>query len=617
MLGAARGHAELVHGRRPRRRAGGPGRLSAGLRNRRGVAHGAGTGLDARDGGPGLRSVGGKAGLCLLIACAWALARAQAPAIPSETRPGEKPLPLPEFRKPPPAELLDLPPLKPEAERLPFAVRVVVRKFQITGNTALSDAELAAIAAPYENREITSAELEDLRRRLTLAYVNRGYVNSGAVIPDQRISDGVVEIRIIEGRLARVEVEGTQHFRKEYFSERLARRGGPPLNVRELEQELQLRLRDPLVASINAQLAPGERPGEAVLHTRVTEAPRYELGATLDNKLSPSLGEAVVTLQAGMRNLLGTGDVLSAELGVAEGIDHDLRLRYRTPFTARDTFAGLYYDRARSEIVQSPFDVLDIRTEIETAGLLVGQPVYRTLDWDVILSAALERRTSDTFLLGEPFSFSPGVVDGRSVVSVARLIQELVQRTREHVLAVRSTFSIGLDAFGSTIHENAPDSRFFAWLGQLQWVRRFGARGHQVHFRLNGQAVDDSLLPLEQFSVGGLDSVRGFRTNQVVRDYGYTASLEYRLPVFANPGGWRNLQLAAFVDTGAAKNRAGPNPDPSRLTGIGLGVVWSPSARYFAEIYFADGRTDMPEQPGHSLQDDGVHFRFVAYPWRP
>jgi hemolysin activation/secretion protein len=529
----------------------------------------------------------------------------------------EKPLPLPEFRKPP-AEVIDLPAVKPpDTGRLPFAVRVTVRKFRITGNTVFSDAELAKVAAPYENREITSSDLEELRRQLTLLYVNKGYINSGAVIPDQRITEGVVDIRIIEGRLTRIEVEGNEHFRKEYFSDRLALRAGPPLNVNELERELQVRLRDPLLSSINAQLLPGERPGEAVLRTRVAEAPRYDLGATVDNKVSPSLGEAVLTLQGVARNLIGYGDVLSGDFGVAEGIDYDVKLRYRTPFTARDTAAALYYDRAKSEVVQSPFDALEIESEIETVGAELSQPVYRTPNWEVTLAAALERRKSETSLLGEPFSFSPGVENGRAVVSVARLVQELVHRTRDQVSAVRSTFSIGLDAFGSTVHENAPDSRFVAWLGQFQWVRRFGERGHQLYFRANAQVVDDSLLPVEQFSVGGLDSVRGFRTNFLVRDYGYTASLEYRLPVFANPTGWRNLQIAAFADTGAAKNRGVPNPDPSRLTGIGLGLVWSLSPRYFAEVYFADGRTDVPEQPGHSVQDDGVHFRFVAFPLRP
>ena len=550
------------------------------------------------------------------MCCVCGAARAQVPQLPPDTRPAEKPLPLPEFRKPAP-DLLELPPLEPpEAGRAPFTLRVYVRKFRISGNTVFSDAELAKIAAPFENREIGSAELEDLRRRLTLHYINHGYINSGAVIPDQRITDGIVEMRIIEGRLQRIEVSGTEHFRSRYFSDRIGLVAGPPLNLVDLERELQIRLRDPLVAGINAQLLPGERPGEALLRARVSEAPRYDLGLSLDNRISPSLGEAVLTLNAAVRNLAGYGDVLSADFGIAEGIDYDVKLRYRTPVTARDTALGVYYDRAKSEVVQRPFNALDILSEIETLGAQVTHPVYRTVSTDVTLGAALERRRSETFLLGEPFSFSPGVVEGKSTVSVLRLPQELVHRTREQVLAARSTFSVGLDAFGSTVHENAPDSRFFAWLGQFQWVRRFGERGHQVLFRVNGQVVDDSLLPMEQFSVGGLDSVRGFRTNQLVRDYGYTASLEYRLPVFANPAGWRDLQVAAFIDTGAAKNRGVPNPDPSRLTGIGLGLVWSLSPRYFAEIYFADGRTKVPDQPEHSLQDDGIHFRFVALPLR-
>jgi hemolysin activation/secretion protein len=553
-------------------------------------------------------------GACLLVACgpAWA----QAPQLPPETRPAEKPLPPPEFRKPPPA-LLELPPLAPpEADRLPFAIRVMARKFRFTGNTVFTDAELAAVAAPFENREITSTDLEELRRRLTLHYVNRGYVNSGAVIPDQRIADGVIEIRIVEGRLARIDVEGTEHFRKDYFSERIALRAGPPLNLVELEQGLQILLRDPLVASINAQLAPGERPGEALLRTRVTEAPRYDLGVSLDNRLSPSLGEATLTLHGEARNLAGIGDVLSGELGVAEGIPYDAKLRYRTFLTARDTSLGVYYDRARSEVVQEPFNVLDITSEIESFGAQIAHPIHRTPDRQLTLAAALERREARTWLLGEPFSFSPGVVDGKSTVSVLRLVQDLVDRDRNQVVSVRSTFSIGLDAFGSTIHDDAPDSRYVAWLGQLQWVRRFGERGHQLHLRVNGQLSDDALLPLEQFSVGGRDSVRGFRTNQLVRDRGYTASLEYRVPVFRNPAGHRNLQFAAFVDTGGAKNRDGPNPDPSILTGVGIGLIWSPSPRFYAEVYFADGRTGVPDQPGHSLQDDSIYFRLIAYPLR-
>jgi hemolysin activation/secretion protein len=185
------------------------------------------------------------------------------------------------------------------------------------------------------------------------------------------------------------------------------------------------------------------------------------------------------------------------------------------------------------------------------------------------------------------------------------------------VLALRSAFSFGIDAFNSTVHDAAPDSRFVAWVGQLQWVRRLSERGDQLQLRLVGQLANDSLLPMEQFTVGGLDSVRGYRTNQLVRDEGYTGTLEYRRPLFENPSGWRNLQLALFVDTGQAKNKEGPNPEPSHLTGVGFGFLWNPAPGYFGEVYFAHGTSNLPDQPGHSVQDDGVYFRFAAYPFRP
>jgi hemolysin activation/secretion protein len=559
------------------------------------------------------------AGLGLLAAVSFAWGQAPPPPsapLPPETLPSEKPLPPPQFREPPP-EILELPPLPPpETGRIPFTPRVVVRKFRITGNTVVSDAELAKIAAPYENRPINSTELEELRRQLTLYYVNHGYVNSGAVIPDQTINDGIIDIRIVEGRLTGIDIEGTQHFRKSYFSDRIALHAGPPLNLVNLQEGLQILLRDPLVAGINAELAPGARPGEAVLRARVAEAPPYDLGVTLDNKLSPSLGEAALTMFGEARNLIGYGDVFSGAFGFAEGIPYDVKLRYRSPLNARDTTGALYYEKAKAKVVQAPFDELDITSTVETLGAQVSHPVYRRANDQFALSAALEKRESQTTLLDEPFSFSPGVENGKAVVSVLRLGQDFLHRGRDQVLALRSTFSFGLSAFGSTVHSDAPDSRFRTWLGQAQFVQRLAERGDQLHLRFNFQLSNDSLLPLEKFSVGGLDSVRGFRTNQLVRDEGYTASAEYRRPLFANATGWRNIQAAVFIDRGWAKDKLEPNPSPSGLTGYGLGLIWTPSARYFAEVYVA-GRTKAPEQTGHSLQDDSIYFRFGVFPFRP
>jgi len=435
------------------------------------------------------------------------------------------------------------------------------------------------------------------------------------VIPDQKVVDGVIEIRIIEGRLTHSDIEGTVHFDKDYFSDRIALSSGPPLNLRELEQRLQILLGNPMVSSINAQVVPGERPGEAVLRAQVQEAPRYELSAIADNKLAPSLGEVKLSLLGSVNNLTGRGDQLGAEFGWAEGIPHDLKLRYRTPITARDTAIGLSYENTKAVVKEEPFDVLDITSTLETFGIELSHPVYRTQSTQLVLAGVLERRETETTLLGVPFSFSPGVVDGKATVSVLRLVADYLDRGRTQVIAARSTISVGLDAFDSTIHENEPDSRFVSWLGQFQWVRRLSeSRGDQIRLRADLQLTNDALLPVEQYAVGGLDSVRGYRSFQLLRDYGYTASIEYRIPVFRNATGWRNMQFAAYVDTGGAKFKDRDNPSPSSLTGVGVGLLWSPVREFFAELYFAKGLDDVPDPPSNNLQDESIYFRLIYRP---
>ena len=554
-------------------------------------------------------------GILLLVAPgAVNFAWAQAPQLPSGVLPSQQPLPQPDFRPPPPEEL-KLPPVSPaDADRLPQMPRVMVRKIRITGNTVIPDAELAKIAAPFENRELGNIELEELRQRLTALYVSRGYINSGAVLPDQKVIAGVIEFRIVEGRLTRTEIEGTEHFDKAYFIDRITLRAGPPLNVPELEQELQVLLRNPLVKSMNAQLVPGERPGEAVLKAQVKEAPRYNLGLVLDNKLAPSLGEVKGTLLGSINNLIGRGDVLEGEFGYAEGIPYDFKVNFRTPINVHDTAIGVRYETTEATVVEAPFDVLDIKSRLETIGAQVSHPVIRTPNQQLVLAGAVERRETKTTLLGVPFSFSPGVNDGKATVSALRLVGDYVDRGQTQVIAARSTVSIGLDAFGSTINASGPDSRFTAWLGQFQWVKLLGERGDQLRFRADLQYTNDALLPVEQYAVGGLDSVRGYRAFQLLRDKGYTASVEYRIPVFSNPIGERNLQVAAYVDTGGARFNERQNPSPSQLTGVGVGLIWNPSPEFSAELYYAKGLNDVPDPPSHSLQDDSIYFRLSFRP---
>ena len=90
-------------------------------------------------------------------------------------------------------------------------------------------------------------------------------------VPDQAIVDGVLKLQVIEGTLSRINVEGNYWFRSSYFTSRLLRDAGPPVNVNALQERLQLFQTDPRIERINAELRPGETRGESALNVRVAE----------------------------------------------------------------------------------------------------------------------------------------------------------------------------------------------------------------------------------------------------------------------------------------------------------------------------------------------------------
>lgn len=525
--------------------------------------------------------------------------------------PGRMPA-APEFKLP------DADTMAPEAARLSSGLRLTVRRFEISGSSVFSAAELEAEAAPFLNRPIGSEDLEELRLRLTRRYVAAGYVNSGALIPDQAVQDGVVAVRIVEGTLDEVIVGGAHRFEPEFIGARLMQGAGPPLNVGVLQERMQLLLQNPQIERVNAELAPGERPGSSVLRVAVTEAPRHTLGLAFANHRSPSVGSERLELLGAVRNLLGRGDAWSLRLGRTRGLG-DHALQASLPLNAADTTLTLRHERNNAAVIEAPFDALDIDSRSQTTEIGLRHPVYRTLRHGLTLGAALALREAETRLGGVPFSFSPGVRNGRSEVAALRLSAEWLARGRDEVFSARAVLSRGLDAFGSTVNrDGTPDSRFTAALFQAQWVRRVSEAGAQLVLRADAQAADSALLPLEKFAVGGADSVRGFRENRLIRDRGWAASAEWRFPVARLPLPGLSVlpedgrvSLALFADAGRAWDKdKGAGDAGERLWGAGPGVRWDISADSYAQLYWA-GLRRRAMQAGDDAQDRGVHFRLV------
>ena len=530
---------------------------------------------------------------------------AEPPPFPGEIRP-----------TPPPGSVLPPPPPPPPTKSGPLPLSAFVREIRISGSTVFTPEQLAQVTAPYTNRKLTSEDLEALRVALTKFYIDHGYVTSGAIIPDQAVTEGVIRLQVIEGRLGHIEVEGNYWFRPKYLEERIALGAGPPVNINALQERLLLLQETPGITRLNAELRPGVARGQSVLNVKVAEANPFKAWLEFNNYLSPSVGaeRGLVTVQD--QNLTGHGDLMSVQYGKSSGVDPQLTARYILPVTPRNTTVMVEYRKNNFEVVEEPFQSLNIRSESEILGFTLRHPLYKTLSQEFALALTGEYLTNKLFLLGEPTDlFTPGSRGGRSTVSALRFSQEWVRRSPVQVFAAFSRFSIGLDVLGAsgkdTTVPDSADSRFVSWLAQAQWARRFDPWRLQLIAHLDVQLANAHLFPLEQFAVGGRYSVRGYRENTLVRDNAEIAGLEARYAVWRSAAGEDVVQAAAFADFGRGTNTNAATAAPDTLGSLGLGIIWNMFRGSRFEIYWGIPLNHIKTADGN-LQDHGVHLQLVV-----
>ena len=256
--------------------------------------------------------------------------------------------------KPPEGPILPpLPPPAPaERQRLPQQVRVFVRQIRVEGNTVFPSEKLEEITRRYVDRELTTEDLEALRLDLTRLYVDAGYINSGAVIPDQTVSEGVITYQIIEGQLTDIEVSGTRWFRESYIRKRLALGAGPTLNILPLQERLQFLQQDERIVRLDAELKPGTQRGEGTLSVHVEEANPFKVEFAFNNYQSPTVGAARELITLTHQNLTGHGDPLSVTYEHSEGLHVLLDASYFVPLTIYDTTLGVRYRRNIFTVIQ-------------------------------------------------------------------------------------------------------------------------------------------------------------------------------------------------------------------------------------------------------------------------
>ncbi len=498
------------------------------------------------------------------------------------------------------------------ATHLVEAERVFVRQVVFIGGSVIPSQTLQAWASAYSRRWLHLEDIESLRERISQWYVRHGYINSGAMVPDQDLRQGVLRIRLIEGHIARMDIRGNQHVSKSYIADVIERKQPMEqiLNVHRLQQSLLMLRNDPLFASVKARLAPAKRRGEARLDIRIEEAPRYHLSLAGGNQNAPILGEYRGDMQFEWRSPSGIGDALRASWSKAAGVDY-YRVQYRMPWNAAHSMLSFTASKTDTLVVAPSFSALRISNRIHMQQLRISHPLWRGLRDSLDIALAFRHRKTRIGILGVPFPL--GSYAGDALHSnTLHVTQSWLHRQARTMLDTRSELTLGL----APSLTSKPDGRFVHWQMDLRALRRWSLWNSTGLLRGTLRLASRSLLPVDTFPIGGIDSVRGYRESLLSTDNAFVLGLEWRIPLLYAPLPWFRhgtedgaLMLAPFFDYAHAWNRQTSPADVQDIASMGVGLRWQINPRSEFEIYAGKPLRRVAQDGVHYLQDSGIHLR--------
>lgn len=473
------------------------------------------------------------------------------------------------------------------------------------------------------------------------AFVGAGFVNSGLLVEGRE--DDALALRLVLGRLADSDPKKpamTVEFADgrsgglsaDFIRSRFTSAHSAPLSAFALERDFRLLDESPVISSISAALTPGGRPGEANLRLIVNPATRFDLYAGASNDRSPSVGGDRLFGGGYFRNLFSSGDQVSFEAGITRGVE-DVQASYSTPLFTTPLSLSLRASFNNAAVITSALAPLDINAKDRSAeaGLiwqLIAEPLMvrgglRRWSPSEALSVGLHwiARRQKSYLLGERFSFAPGSVDGRSEFDAIRLSSDYIRRDQRRVIAVSLGVTVGLDGTRSDIPAiPTPRRQFMGVLGQLNFAQRIG-ESFELRGRLTGQHSRGTLYSGLRLSVGGANTVRGYRENLFLVDRGAVGSLEiaHNFNIRGDRGrsdfDWGRLSVFGFVDGARFRNAEAPQTEQRWIASTGLGLAWRPSPSLQASIAYGHALRSVEIAGNKSLQDRGIHFRILTRPF--
>lgn len=422
------------------------------------------------------------------------------------------------------------PPL-PEVAPPVVEEKILIQKINLIGVTLLSEKEIEEIILPFENKDLTLSQMQKVAGLITDAYRQKGYITSRAYLPPQKIKEGILEIRILEGIMGDVQIKGNRYFKSQLLKSKITLKKGEAFNYNLLRENL-VKINEHPDRTSRAVLVPGKEAGATDLVLEVKDRLPIHIGFDWDNFGSRYIEKDRYTTRFTHNNLLGLDDKLTFQYQLAQHDRYFLKsIRYLLP-VGTDWEMGLSAAFSRVKLGQE-FEDLDARGKSRLYSLFVNKSLIDAENFDLVLNFGFDYKDITNY-------------------------QAQTVSSRDRLRVVRVGLDLDLtDNFGRTIISDElgfgiPD--IMGGLGEQDTqASRTGSGGKFIKntinlLRLQKMPFASTLLwknqiqlspyiltAAEQFQIGGIANVRGYPPAEVVGDRGYAMTWEWSFPPYLFP----------------------------------------------------------------------------------
>ena len=468
------------------------------------------------------------------------------------------------------------PPAQPAPSKPAASVAVVVKRFDVQGAKLLDAETVQAVLKPWVGQTSDLASLQRAADALVEAYRRSGYL-ARAWLPEQEIRDGVVLIRVAEGRLSGLRIENRGAPRalpearvREFMLAR--QREGEPLRTDDIQRAVTLLNEMPGMHAASV-LEPGEKDGDSRIVVAVTDAPLVTGSALLDNTGARATGEARALVNLALNGPLARGEQWTLTTFASEGSKY-ARAGLSLPagndgLRASVQASGLHYGYSLNTVRYSG--------NANTVGGTLNYPVQRSAERNLNLQGSVERKSFKNLVAG--IELSRKHID---LMTLGFNLDSLDDWAGGGVWIVSGQLAAGrLDLSGNAgdlagdqlAGGPARNGRFAKVSGTVTRMQRLNAQ-QTLTVAASAQIASKNLDSAEKFQVSGPYAVRAYSVSEpsvdtgllLAADWKYKFSDAWGVTVFHDQAlGWRDERV----------NVATLQPNRLHLSGSGVELNWN------------------------------------------